>query len=83
MSDRAKKFTEFDSIGTANNSIAGGDIFIMVDVSANATKRGTFSTIRKNIVRGPFTNDSTANTGGVELGELYYTADGSVKVRLT
>lgn len=83
MTDRAKKITELDPIGTANTSIAGGDLFIIEDVSANNTTYGTFDTIRKNIVRGPYANDSAANTAGVQLGQLYYTADGSVKVRIS
>lgn len=79
----AKKITELTSIGTANTSIASGDIFIIEDVSANTTKSGTLSTLRKAIVQGPYANDAAANTGGVALGQLYYTAAGDVKVRLT
>lgn len=82
MTDRAKKITELTSIGTANTSIASGDIFIVEDVSANTTKSATLSTLRKAIVQGPFADDSSANTGGVALGQLYYTADGVVKVRI-
>jgi len=82
MSDRAKKITELTSIGTANTSIASGDLFIVEDVSANTTKSATLSTLRKAIVQGPYANDSAANTGGVVLGQLYYTAAGEVKVRL-
>lgn len=79
----AKKITELTSIGTANTSIASGDLFVIEDVSANTTKSGTLSTLRKAIVQGPYANDTAANTGGVQLGQLYYTADGSVKVRIT
>ena len=82
MSDRSKKLTELTSIGTANNSIASGDIFIVEDVSANSTKSATLSTLRKAVVQGPYANDSAANTGGVSLGQLYYTAAGDVKVRI-
>lgn len=82
MSDRAKKITELTSIGTANNSIAGGDIFIVEDISANSTKSATLSTLRKAIVQGPYADDSAANTAGVALGQLYFTAAGVVKVRI-
>jgi len=82
MSDRAKKITELTSIGTANTSIASGDIFIVEDVSANTTKNATLSTLRKAMFQGPYANDSVANTNGVALGQAYYTADGSVKVRI-
>lgn len=83
MSGRSKKISELTSIGTANNSIAGGDLIPVVDVSASATKNATLATLRKAVVQGPFANDTAANTAGVERGQLYYTADGSVKVRLT
>jgi hypothetical protein len=82
MSDRAKKITELTSIGTANTSIASGDLFIVEDVSANTTKSATLSTLRKAMFQGPYANDSVANTNGVALGQAYYTADGSVKVRI-
>jgi len=82
MSDRAKKITELDSIGTANTSIASGDLFIVEDVSANTTVSATLSTLRKAIVQGPYANNTAANTGGVALGQLYYTAAGEVKVRI-
>ena len=82
MSDRAKKITELTSIGTANTSIASGDLFIVEDVSANTTKSATLSTLRKAVFQGPYANDSVANTNGVALGQAYYTADGSVKVRI-
>ena len=82
MSDRAKKITELTSIGTANTSIASGDIFIVEDISANTTVSATLSTLRKAIVQGPFAINTAANTGGVALGQLYYTAAGDVKVRI-
>jgi hypothetical protein len=82
MADRAKKLTELTSIGTANTSIASGDIFIVEDVSANSTKSATLSTLRKAIVQGPYADDTAANTAGVVLGQLYYTAAGDVKVRI-
>lgn len=82
MADRAKKITELTSIGTANTSIASGDLFIVEDVSANNTKTATLSTLRKAIFRGPYANDAVANTNGVALGQAYFTAAGDVKVRL-
>lgn len=83
MSDRAKKLTELTSIGTANTSIASGDIFVVEDISANTTKSATLSTLRKAIFQGPYADDTAANTAGVALGQAYYTADGTVKVRIT
>jgi len=82
MSTNAKKIPELTSIGTANTSIASGDLFVVEDVSANTTKSATLSTLRKAIVQGPYANNTAANTGGVALGQLYYTAAGEVKVRI-
>lgn len=82
MADRAKKITELTSIGTANSSIASGDLFIIEDVSANNTKSATLSTLRKAIFQGPYANDAVANTNGVALGQAYFTAAGDVKVRI-
>lgn len=82
MSDRAKKIDELTSIGTANTSIASGDLFIVEDVSANTTKSATLSTLRKAIFQGPYADDTAANTAGVALGQPYYTAAGVVKVRI-
>lgn len=82
MSDRAKKIPELTSIGTANSSIASGDLFIVEDVSANTTKSATLSTLRKALFQGPYADDTAANTAGVALGQPYYTAAGVVKVRL-
>jgi hypothetical protein len=83
MSDRAKKIPELTSIGTANTSIASGDLFIVEDVSANTTKYAELSTLRKAIIQGPYANDAAAGTAGVALGQLYYTAAGDAKVRIT
>jgi outer membrane lipoprotein SlyB len=83
MSTNAKKIPELTSIGTANTSIASGDLFVIEDVSANTTKSGTLTALRKAVVQGPYDNDVIANNAGVQLGQMYYTSTGSVKVRLT
>jgi hypothetical protein len=82
MSGRDEKIPELTSIGTTATSIAAADLFIVEDVSANETKTTRFDTLQINLVVGPFANDSAANTGGVAIRQPYYTADGSVKVRL-
>lgn len=78
MADRAKKLTEL----TALTSLASGDLFIVEDVSANTTKSVTMSVLKGAVVSGPYANDSAANTGGVAVGQMYYTSAGDVKVRL-
>lgn len=81
MTDRAKKIRELGG-GVELTSLAAGDAFIVDDVSANTTKFTTLSTIRKYVVQGPYANDAVANTNGVVVGQPYYTADGTVKVRI-
>lgn len=81
MTDRAKKIRELGS-NTELTALASGDCFIVDDVSANNTRFTTLSTIRKYIVQGPYADDTAANTGGVLVGQLYYTSAGAVKVRI-
>lgn len=78
MTDRAKKFADFSPL----TSLDGSDLIIVSDVSTNATKKVTINTLRGAVVRGPYANDSAANTGGVAIGQLYYNGTGDVKVRL-
>lgn len=81
MVTRARKVTELPFANTLNDD----DLFV-VDKTANGsstTSRITFGDIKRWIVAGPYSDDIEANTGGLEIGELYYTEDGSVKVRLT
>lgn len=67
-------------------ALQANDRIIVEQVAANSSITGTTSieTMRRFLVKGgPFANDATANTGGVQVGQLYYTADGTVKIRLT
>lgn len=76
MSDRSKKITEL----TALASLEGADLLIVEDVSANATKKATLTTIRSSIIRGPFTDQAAAVANGVSTGQPYYINTGEVKV---
>ena len=80
MATRARKVPELPGA----NSVAATDLFIIEKVSGNTsiTSKISGTNVKKSMVKGPFPNDATANTGGVLVGEMYYTADGSVKVRL-
>lgn len=85
MATRARKITELP----AANTIANADLLIVEKVSGNTstTSKLSGSAFASNVktimtVRGPFASDAAANTGGVSIGELYYTAAGDVKVRL-
>lgn len=86
MATRARKITELP----AANTIANADLLIVEKVSGNTstTSKITGSSFVSKVktimaVRGPFASDLAANTGGVAVGELYYTAAGDVKVRLS
>lgn len=89
MTDRAKKITEL----AACTAPASTDLLIIeTDPSGspvtkkisvtNLLNSGIINTANLGIT-GPYANDLAANTAGVAVGKLYYTADGTVKVRLT
>lgn len=81
MSTRARKITELP----ANTSLANTDIVIVEKVSnstVSTTSKMTVPNFRAAFFQGPYANDSAANTGGVLVGEPYYTSDGSVKIRI-
>lgn len=81
MATRARKVPELPGA----NNVAATDLFIIEKVSGNTTITSKISgtNVKKSMVKGPYPNDSTAASYGVQTGEMYYTADGSVKVRLT
>lgn len=80
MTSRARKVPEL----IANTTVTTNDLFIIEKVVGNTstTCKITGTNLRKAMVQGPFADDSAANTGGVSIGELYYTSAGDVKVRL-
>ncbi len=85
MSTRARKIPNLSAATTVSNT----DLFLIEVVGANTstTKHitGTLlkQNIRKNLVPGPYANDSVANSsGGIVVGELYYTSSGDIKIRL-
>ena len=81
--DRSKKIPEFTEL----TDLAEDDMFIVEDASANTatsnttTKMVKMTTLRKQIVRGPYANNAAANTAGVLVGQMYYNANGVVFVR--
>lgn len=84
MTDRAKKITELDAITIP----AAADLLIIeTDPAGNpATKKITVQNLLSSglmTVSGPYANDAAANSANVAIGKLYYTADGTVKIRLT
>lgn len=81
MTTRARKVPDLP----ATTSLANTDLIIVEKVSGNTsvTSKITATNLRKTVVRGPYANDSAANTAGVAVGEMYYTSGGDVKVRLT
>lgn len=82
MATRARKVPELP----ATTTVSGSDWFIIEKVGANnssVTSKISGTNVRKQMVKGPYTNDGTAATAGVAVGELYYTPTGDVKVRLS
>lgn len=67
-------------------ALTANDRIIVEQVDSNSSITGTVSldTLRKFLVKGgPFADDLEANTGGINLGQLYYTSDGTIKIKLT
>lgn len=81
MSSRARKVPELPAVTT----LSGTDLIIVEVVGANSTttSKMTATNLKKAIISGPFDTDAAANTGGVQVGQLYYTGLGEVKVRLS
>ena len=61
-------------------NVAGSDYVIVL--TGGATKRSLVNKLFVNMA-GPYANDSTANTGGVAVKQLYYDSSGLVHIRLT
>lgn len=81
--------TQTTTLATLANTLVSNNILPV----ANATVTGVIK-IGKNLiaysngvtyvqVTGPYADDETANTAGITVGQLYYTAAGAVKIRLT
>lgn len=82
MSTKSRKITELP----ANTALTSNDVIILEKVansSVSTTSKMTVSNLRIQLFKGPYANDSAANTGGVLVGQPYYTSDGSLKIRLT
>lgn len=81
MSTRPRKLAELPSA----NSISSNDLFLIEKMSSNSSVTSTItaSSLRKSIFKGPFANDSVANSNGIAVGEPYYIATGEVRVRIS
>jgi hypothetical protein len=80
MSNRARHIPELPT----KTSIGANDYLIVESVvgSNSVTSKVTGTNAFKSVVSGPFEDDEEAEDGGVAIGTLYYTSNGSVKVRL-
>lgn len=78
---RPRKIPDLPPTTTASNT----DLVVVERVanSSSTTSKMTVHNFRKLMTRGPYANDSAANTAGVAVGEMYYSSDGSVKVRIS
>jgi len=82
MTDNAKKTSEL----ATSNTIASSDRLVFLyqaNTSSPSTRTITVRNFTKNLVSGPYANDTVANAAGVVLYGLYHNASGDVKVRLT
>ena len=80
MATRARKVPDLPSA----NSINAADYFIIEKVSggSSVTSKISGTNLKKTVLSGPYGTDAMANTNGVAIGEMYYTPEGVVKVRL-
>ena len=65
---------------TEANVLSSSDFFLIT--TPVASRKMTTTNLRKNLIKGPFANDSVAANSFVLVGEPYYTASGDVKVRI-
>lgn len=78
---RPRKISEFPLA----TMLADGD-FILFDKVINETTTKTMRITAQNFkgtILGPFENDSEAEEGDVNLGDMYFSSDGTVRIRLT
>jgi len=81
MTDNSKKVSELPQ---AQNVASTDRVVVLRDPSGNASVRTiTVANLVNSIIKGPYANDSAANTGGVSVNGLYYDSSGNVKIRLT
>ena len=82
---RTLQFKRYPAAVIANTTGANGELIINttnynLTVHDGTTAGGHAVT---TTVQGPFANNSSANAGGVLVGEMYYKSDGIVYVRLS
>lgn len=80
MAIKPRKIPELSKI----TSIGDNDLFVIEQVSGNtsSTFAITGSNLKKSIIKGAFLDDAEAASGGIGVGNAYYTPTGDVKVRL-
>ncbi len=65
------------------NSITANDYLVVEKASGNTTITSKLSGSVLKTVPGPYANDSVANTNSIDIGNLYYTTSGEVRIRIT
>lgn len=81
MTARTKKIGDLP----ASTTLANSDLIIIEKVTNSISSSTTSMNIvnfKKGLMKGPYANDSVANTNGIVVGEMYYDVSGTVKVRL-
>lgn len=64
-------------------SITANDYIMVEKNTGNSYTTSKISGQNLHKIKGPYEDDSEANTNSVSIGELYYTSTGTVRVRLT
>ena len=81
MSNDSKKVSQ---LGIATTLLPDDRVVVLTNPAASAqTMTMTLDDLSKSLIRGPFTNDTTAAANSVSVGTVYYKSDGTLKIRLT
>lgn len=81
----SRPFKKYSQTPIANTATSNDYIVIVKAGSGNTftTERILAPKLNIGLLNGPYANDTVANTNGVDVGQLYYTSNGDVKIRLT
>ena len=80
MTDNAKRTSELPTA----NTIGSSDRLVFLyqaNASSPSTRTITRANFIKNVVPGPYTNDTNASVAGVAVLGLYYDSTGLVRIR--
>ena len=81
MANDAKRSSQLN----VTNSVSYSDRLLVLTNPAAAANLQTIAVNNfiSSTIKGPYANDSVANTAGIPVLGLYYTSSGAVQIRLT